>query len=290
MSKICDLHTHSCHSDGTLTPNELVKAAVEVGLSAVALTDHNTVSGLEEFISSAEKQDIIGIPGVEFSTEYKSYELHIIGLFTDPEKFPLITEFIGDFKQKKDLSNRALISALNNIGYEIDYESILDHTPDGYVNRAHIAKELVIRGYVPSVEVAFSTLLSEKCGLYKPPHRNGAIETIEFIKSISAVSVLAHPLLQLTVSELDEFLKLAVPHGLSAIETRYVEYSSEQMTISSSLAAKYGIMESGGSDFHGDIKPQRRLGVGHGDLSVPFEFYEKLSTFSSSNKKNGDKI
>ncbi len=276
MQKTCDLHTHSRFSDGTLTPDELVRAAKDKGISAIALTDHNTVSGLEEFIKSSLEHGIVGVPGVEFSTEYKSYELHIIGLFVKQESFKKITDFIGDFKKKKDDSNRALIAALKNAGYNIDYESILKHTPDGYVNRAHIAKELVVRGYVPSVEVAFSSLLNEKCGFYKPPRRNGATETIEFIKSISAVSVLAHPLLQLSEAELDEFLSLAVPRGLCAIETQYVEYTPKQRELSRALAQRHGILQSGGSDFHGDIKPQRLLGTGHGDLCIPFSFYEEL--------------
>ncbi len=281
MKKTCDFHTHSIYSDGSLTPDELVKASINAGLSAVALTDHNTVSGLSEFIASAEKHGIVGVPGVEFSTEYNDRELHILALFVRPEHFSLITKFIGDFKQKKDDSNRQLVCALKNAGFDVDYESILRYTPDGYVNRAHIARELVLRGYVPSVEVAFSSLLSEKCGYYKPPHRNNAFETVKFIKSISAVSVLAHPLLQLSPEELDEFLSLAVPCGLCAMETQYVEYTPNQRKLSEALVEKHGILQSGGSDFHGDTKPLRRLGVGHGDLCIPFEFYEKLCSHNT---------
>ncbi len=272
----CDLHTHTVHSDGTYTPHELAVAAKNAGLSAIALTDHNSVSGLEEFSRSAEAVGIEYATGVEFSTEYKGLELHVIGMFIHSYSYDAITEFIGDLKEMKNRANRELVARLLPLGYEIDYDMLLAKTPEGYVNRAHIAADMLKKGYVKSFNEAFEGVLSEGAGYYIPPRRRGFFETLDFISSIGAVSVLAHPLLQLSEDELSALLPEAIMHGLSAIETQYVKYTQEQRDFSSALAQKFGILESGGSDFHGENKPYQKLGVGMGELFVPYEFYEKL--------------
>ncbi len=274
--KICDLHTHTCHSDGTYTPRELIKAAKGTGLSAIALTDHNTVMGLEAFLSEAEHQGIEAAAGIEFSVEYGKHELHLIGMFIKPEHFGVVLDFIGDVTERKNEANRALIKKLADIGFDIDYDALLAATPDGYVNRAHIAAEMVRRGYTKNFNEAFDGYLSEKSGYYTPPKNPNLFDTLVFLCSIGAVSVLAHPLLQLSREELRALLPLAVEHGLCAIETLYAKYDGETREFSSSLAAEFSLLESGGSDFHGDNKPDQRLGVGTGDLAVPYAFYEKL--------------
>ncbi len=275
--KICDLHTHSIYSDGTLTPRELAELAKEAGVSAIALTDHNSVGGLCEFAENTERLGIIGVAGVEFSTEYRGVELHILGLFIDREHFAAVEEFVGRFKERKAQSNVILVENLSRAGYIVDLDGIKAKTPDGYVNRAHIAAELVKNGYVESVNEAFSKLLSEKNGFYQPPLRNGAMETIEFIRSIGGVSVLAHPFLQLDEQQLREFLGEAVGVGLDGMETEYSLYSRERIELSEQICDDFGILKSGGSDFHGANKPDRRIAVGNGNIIVPFEYYEKLA-------------
>lgn len=276
MKKICDLHTHSIYSDGTLTPTELVDAAIDAGLSAVALTDHNTVSGLDEFTLAAKNKNIFAVSGVEFSTDYRGRELHVLGLFVDKSSFDDITEFIGNFKQRKNESNIKLIERLNALGYGIDYVKLLEQTPDGYVNRAHIGADLVRRGKAENIGDAFDKLLSEKVGYYEPPRKNDVFETVGFIKSIGAVAVSAHPLLQLSRDELPAFLNEARKNGLDGVETQYSLYSAAQREYSSRVAADIGLCESGGSDFHGANKPLQKLATGLGDLHVPFDFYEQL--------------
>ena len=275
--KICDLHTHSIYSDGTLTPCELAELAKEANISAIALTDHNSVGGLDEFMEHTARLGIIGVAGVEFSTEYNGVELHILGLFITPEHFAAVREFVGRFTERKMQSNVTLVNNLARAGYVVDLDGIREKTPDGYVNRAHIAAELVKNGYVTSVNEAFSKLLSEKNGFYVPPLRNDAMETIEFIRSIGGISVLAHPFLQLDESELRLFLSSAVNHGLDGMETEYSLYSRELIGLSESIAEEFGILKSGGSDFHGSNKPDRKIAVGKGNILVPFEYYEKLA-------------
>ena len=274
--KICDFHTHTVHSDGTFSSSELIAEAKRIGLSAIALTDHNSVAGLDEFLSAARENGVEAAAGVEFSVDYEGEELHVIGLFIDREHYGAVMDFIGDLKEKKNEANRALVAKLRAIGFEIDYDALLEATPEGYVNRAHIAIDMLRRGYVGSVSEAFDTYLSEKSGYYRSPEKPGLFETIEFIDSIGAVSILAHPLLQLSREELRELLMEDGCRKLDAIETLYVKYSVEDREFSSALCRELSLLESGGSDFHGANKPGQELGVGRGDLLVPYEFFEAL--------------
>ncbi len=274
--KICDLHTHTVHSDGTYTSRELVDAALAAGISAIALTDHNSISGLNEFLCAARDAEIEAVAGVEFSVKYEDKELHLIGMFIRPEHFGAVAEFIGDVKERKNAANRALVAKLAKLGYDVDYDALIASTPDGYVNRAHIAAEMVRRGYTKSFNEAFEGFLVEKAGYYKPPKSPTLFDTLDLIRSIGAVSVLAHPLLQLEREELRSLLPEAIRHGLCAIETQYVKYSRETREFSSALTREFSLLESGGSDFHGANKPDSLLGIGRGDLKVPYSFYERL--------------
>jgi len=274
--KSCDLHTHTVHSDGTLTPRELVSEAKRIGLSAIALTDHNTTAGLDEFMRLAAENELEAAAGVEFSTEYDGRELHLIGLFIDPQHYSAVMEFIGDLKERKNQANRELIKKLGALGYEIDYDALIASTPDGYVNRAHIAVDMLRRGYVDTVSEAFDRFLSEKTGYYVSPQKPALFDTIEFIDSIGAVSILAHPLLQLSREELRALLLRDECRKLASIEVLYGKYSEEDRSFSWDLCRELSLLPSGGSDFHGENKPGQMLGTGKGDLLVPYEFYLRL--------------
>lgn len=268
----CDLHTHSVYSDGTLTPAELVAEAKKTGLSAIALTDHNTVAGLPTFISAAENTGVMAVPGVEFSTDYGNTELHILALFVRPEHYTPITNLLQEAAQRKEASNRALADALRNGGYLLDYDAIKANTPRGQVNRAHFAAELTRLGYTHTRQEAFETLLAPECGFYVPPARIGSLEAIRFIKSLGAVAVLAHPFFSLDEKALREFLPKAVAAGLDAMETAYSQYSPETTALAEAIAAEYGLKCSGGSDFHGANKPQISLGA----PGIPIEWLDEL--------------
>lgn len=268
----CDLHTHSVYSDGTLTPAELVAEAKKIGLSAIALTDHNTVAGLREFVSAAENSGVLAVPGVEFSTDYGNTELHILALFVRPDRYASITNLLEQAAQRKEASNRALADALRNRGYLLDYDAIKANTPRGQVNRAHFAAELTRLGYTHTRQEAFETLLAPESGFYVPPARISSLEAIRFIKSLGAVAILAHPFLSLDEKALREFLPMAISAGLDAMETAYSQYSPETTASAEGIAAEYGLKFSGGSDFHGTNKPQIPLGV----PSIPIEWLKEL--------------
>lgn len=269
MAVLCDLHTHSTFSDGTDTPTALVALAEERGLGAIALTDHNTVAGLPEFLEAAKGTSVRAIPGTEFSTDYRGTELHILGLFLKPEDFGVITERLEDYHRRKEQSNRCLVEKLNAAGYAIDYDRIKNSTPEGQVNRALIAAELTRLGYTESIQAAFKQLLSPKCGYYVPPTRPCPFETIRYIKSLGAVAVLAHPFLNLNEADLREFLKEAVPCGLDAMETLYSTYDEETTAAAKQVADDFGLLHSGGSDYHGGNKPHIQMGIGQGNLAIP---------------------
>lgn len=275
--KFCDLHTHSTYSDGTLTPAELVRLAEKIGLGAVALCDHNTVAGLPEFLAAGEGSPVKTVPGVEFSTDYKGGELHILGLLLKPECFSAVTQVTGEMLESKERSNRELVEGLGRAGIALDYEKIKAGTPGGQVNRAVIAAEMLRLGYVSSISEAFQLWLSEKRGLYRPAKRLDALETIRFIRSIGAVPVLAHPFLNLDEQGLRGFLPLAVAAGLAGMETYYPKFTPEQTAQAVFLAESFGLRKSGGSDFHGSIKPDIRLGTGRGDLAVPMAVLDELN-------------
>lgn len=277
MGKFCDLHTHSHYSDGTCAPAEIIAEAARQGLSAVALTDHNTVAGLPEFLAAARGGPVQAIPGVEISTAYGDKELHIVGLFLREEAFSAVTALLDSFNRKKEESNRLLIRNLNQAGFALDYEEICCTHPEGTVNRAVIAAALLEKGYVSSIQEAFQGVLSKKSGYYIPPERLGTFEAIAFLRSIGAVPVLAHPFLNLkTEAALRTFLREAIPHGLAAMETMYPAFSPETTDLARCIAREYGLKESGGSDFHGETKPHIRLGTGKGSLAVPAEFADSL--------------
>ena len=276
-----DLHTHTVHSDGSYTTAQLVLAAKEKNL-IIALTDHNTVSGLKEFIVVAERLGVKAVGGTELSCVYKGREFHLIGLFIEPGYYQDVENLCIEYHSLKEKSNIDLIGKLRDLGYDLNYAEIQRKNVNGRVNRAHIAAELLGKGYVTSIPEAFSSLLDEKCGIYIPPKRLALTDGIRFLRGIKAVPVLAHPLKEIDGEELEKMLPLLIDAGLLAIETMHSSYTDEQISVSKLIAEKYSLAESGGSDFHGVMKPGVELGVGKGNLNIEEEVYLKLLELKES--------
>ena len=274
MERYCDLHTHSVYSDGTYTPEQLLREAEERNLTALALTDHNTVNGLPDFLAANSRVE--AVPGVEFSTDYNGVELHILALYLKTEYFAQVTALMEDYHRRKDQSNADLVMALNRAGYQIDYDKIKASTPEGHVNRALIAAELTAMGYTESIKAAFKQLMQPKHGFYTPPRRHTPGEMLDIIHDLGAVSVLAHPYLNLKQDELAVFLEQATKHGLQGMEVYYSTYDEATTALALDTAAAFGLKKSGGSDFHGANKPDIRLGEGRGNLQIPAFWLEEL--------------
>lgn len=270
MAGFCDLHTHSLASDGSFTPRELLRLAEEAELSAIALTDHNTVAGLPEFLEAAKGSPVRAVPGIEFSTDWGDTELHIVALFVKPEHYGPINGLLAQARQWKLESNLALTESLQKAGIPIDYAKVRSRT-EGIPNRAHFAAELTEMGVTGSIKAAIHTLLSPKNGLYKPPKHPDALQTVDFIKDLGAVAVLAHPFLNLKEPRLREFLSEA--RHLDAMETLYADFTPELIQKARDIAKEFGLKESGGTDFHGANKPHIKLG----QLKVPTSILDELS-------------
>ncbi|MGN0114786.1 MAG: PHP domain-containing protein [Acutalibacteraceae bacterium] len=274
----CDLHTHSTFSDGTCTPALLIKMAEAAGLSAIALCDHNTINGLESFIRAAADSKVEAVPGIEITADFYGQEVHIVGLFIRPQFYERVNEFVSQIYLSKEQSNAELAERLNAAGLTVDFEEIKKAAKGGYVNRVHFANALVKSGYVGSVQEAFEKYLDDEKGYYIPAKRLDALEVVGFLDSISALPIIAHPLISLSYEDLLRFLTEAKPKGLAGLETNYSLYSEQQTTLAMEIAEQFGLLKSGGSDFHGDNKPNIKMGVGMGNMSVPTEYYEKMKS------------
>lgn len=269
--KYCDLHNHSNFSDGSNTPSELIEIAKSKGLSALALTDHNTIEGLKNFYEASQNQDINIVLGSELTCEYKGKEIHMLCMFIDLNRTQGIEKFIKSIRAIKRERNIELARNLSVDGYEIDFYE-LEKRFGNNINRAHFAKVLVETGKVESVEVAFNTILVEGGKYYKGSTRPCALDTISDIVSWGCVPVMAHPLLSLDKELLEEFLPLARQRGLVAIEVYYPKFDDAQIEYLKRQASKSDLLLSGGSDYHGSIKQ----GVEMGMASVPYSCYEHL--------------
>ena len=268
--EFCDLHNHSIYSDGTYTPKQLLEYAKEKGLLAIALTDHNSVDGACELEKYAKEIGVCAVVGSELTTEYLGKETHLLALFLSESAREKMKEFFKERKRLKEESNQCLAKALNEGGYKIDYEELKKRYKN--INRAHFAKRLVELGYVKTTKEAFDIVLKEGNGFYVSSPRPDLLSTIKWIRDIGAVPVLAHPLLSLEKEELEGLLPLAKEKGLAGFECYYRLFTKEQIQYLCALADKYGLVKSGGSDFHGGMKD----GVDMGYASVPYEAYLEL--------------
>lgn len=271
----CDLHTHSHFSDGSHSPAWLISRAKELNL-AIALTDHNTVSGLPEFLAEAEKQGVRAVPGIEFSTVCHGKELHLVGLFVAPAHFSYLESVAEDFHRRKAEANREMVRRLNDAGYEIDYDVLVSRSLTGNINRAHMANALVEKGYMTTPQEAFEKLLGDDLPIYVSCERLETAEAVRILRKIKAVPILAHPLQELTAEGLRKILPELMEAGLIGLETHHSSYDNATIEKALTIARDFGLLPSGGSDFHGRAKPDIRVGAGKGNLCIPVSFLDAL--------------
>ncbi|MDE6363901.1 MAG: Cof-type HAD-IIB family hydrolase [Lachnospiraceae bacterium] len=264
-----DLHVHSCRSDGTMTPRELVDYAIEKGLKAMALTDHDTVDGLDEILEYAKEKPVEIIPGIEYSTEYNHRDVHIVGLFID-YKAPVFLEYLTRFKQSRTDRNHKLCANLQSAGIDITYEALLEAYPDAVITRAHYAGYLLEQGYVKSRNEAFERYLGDHTPYFVHREKITPEEVIDVTLKAGGIPVLAHPTLyKLGREQLELLVRRLTEAGLMGMECYYSTYTPSEARQMEELAERYRLLPSGGSDFHGGAKPGLDLGVGYGRLCVP---------------------
>jgi predicted metal-dependent phosphoesterase TrpH len=282
MDQIIDLHTHSTASDGSMSPAELVKHAKSVGLAAVALTDHDTVDGIGEALEEGKRIGIEVIPGIEISVKYKP-EMHILGLFPNGENYEKIRHELTAIKQGRDIRNRKIIKRLNELDINITEEEVRNVAMGDITGRPHIARVLVAKGYVGSIDEAFDKYLSRDGLAYFQRFEMEPADGIKAIRNAGGLPVIAHPIfLRKGYDEMDYLLKELKGYGLDGIEAYYSENSKEDTGNFLRLAIKHELVVTGGSDFHGSFKSGIELGSGRGGLKVPYELLEKLKAYHIS--------
>lgn len=271
-----DLHIHSTASDGSASPSEIVSLAMSIGLRGVALTDHDTVSGLDEFIDAAAGKDITAIPGLEVSSLLFNKEVHILGFFIDHRNAEL-DAFLKTIRASRDVRNTVILQKLQAMGYQISPEELMEVAAGESVGRPHFASILVRKGYFEKPQDVFDKCLKRGTRAYTDRILPSPEETIRTIHNAGGIAVWAHPANGFTGrSQIKKYLKRLVGMGLDGIEAYYSLFSEAQTKMLLELAADENIIVTGGSDYHGMNQPSIELGTGAGDLKVPASVLENM--------------
>ncbi len=283
-----DLHTHSTASDGTASPAEVVRLAAAAGLSAVALTDHDTVEGLDEAAAEAERSGVRLVRGCEISCDTGGRvpgTMHLLVYFLDASAGeadddlaarPLPARFRW-LQQARNARNERIVAVLGDHGIDVSLDEVLAEAGDGSVGRPHVAAVLVRTGAVSSVDEAFEVWLGKGRPAYVERERLGIGEALALAEASGGITSVAHPdSLGLTADALDAFVGELAAAGLDALEAVYGRYSPAERMAFTDLAARHDLAITGGSDFHGVYKPDLSVGTGTGDLVVPDELLEAM--------------
>lgn len=276
MNRIIDLHVHTAASDGSMSPSALVRHAFAMGLSAVAITDHDTVAGLPEAINAACKIGFEVVRGVEISAEFNT-EMHLLGYFFRDPGLSLL-KVLDDLKARRDERNPKIIRKLNDMGFDMNIGDVLAEAKGKIAGRPHIAAVMIKKGYAANVTEAFDKYLASGRPAYFKKDKLKPEEGIKEIITAGGIPVLAHPkYLNLSMENTGLLLGMLVSAGLKGIEAIYPDHSPGETADYISLAARHNLLVTGGSDFHGSFKPDIAIGKGRGNLNIPYELLERLA-------------
>ena len=265
---LIDLHTHSTASDGSDDPAEIPRLAAAAGCSAVALTDHDTLEGIAEAQAVAEKVGVELVPGCELSCEVREGTMHMLVYFLEPGEGPLQDRLVELQRIRSDRNHR-MVDRLRQLGMDVTYDELATEAGGRGVGRPHAAAVLMRKGYVTSVPEAFDRFLAKGKPGYVEKERLSPREAVELARRSDAVPVLAHPFtLGRTVKGLGSVVEELAGFGLGGMECLYSRYSPDEREALARLAQRNRLVPTGGSDHHGTYKPDLRVGVGAGDLSV----------------------
>lgn len=271
-----DLHVHSTASDGTLSPSQVVRLAASLGLQSIALTDHDTVSGINEALDESKKTGIEVIPGVELSCVYRDKEIHILGLFVRHED-PSFLSALENLLAVRQQRNEEMIRRFQADGFPVTRQALTAGNPHTVITRAHFARLLTEKGITDSMGEAFQKYL-QYGGKYCP--RKDLITPEQALKVLTdnkAFPVLAHPCqYKLGWSQTETLISHLALLGMRGLEVYHSSHSQEESQRLRILASQYGLLPTGGSDFHGTNKPDISLGTGRGSLNLPASLLEDI--------------
>lgn len=270
-----DLHIHSTFSDGTLTPFQLVEMAKTKGLKAIALTDHDTTEGVAEAMSAGEHFEFEVLSGIEFGVIHKDTHFHLLGYGFDHSDSVLLAA-LGEIQANRQDRNIQMIKKLQGFGIAITFDEVAEKSQFGQTGRPHIAQVLVQKKLARSIDDAFARFLKRGAIAYVPRKVLGAKEAIDLIHGAGGIAVLAHPVtIATSIQNLVPLLNILVDAGLDGVEAYYPIHSSKHRKHICSLADRYGLVVTGGSDYHGDIRPGTTLAGGK-NVYVPLEVLEQV--------------
>lgn len=272
-----DLHSHSTASDGSVEPSALVRLAVEQGLTTLALTDHDTQEGIEEARAATAGTDLELIAGTELSLEYDAGGMHLLVLWLEPGSGPLQSR-LATLRQWRNRRNEQIVAALSELGMPMTIDEVTEEAGSGSVGRPHIAAVMMAKGYVESIEEAFEHWLAAGKPAYWSRPRLRPEEAIQLALESGGVPILAHPhTLNINrAAEMADLLTELREAGLVGLEAIYSSYRQHERDGYADLARRFGLVPSGGSDYHGSYKPGLDLGRGYGDLVVPDSVLDDL--------------
>ncbi len=275
MSRL-DLHVHTTHSDGSSTPAEVVGLAHKAGVTALAITDHDIMTGVAEATVTGQQLGIEIIPGVEISSMLGDSELHVLGYFLDPQEAGL-NERLTVLRESRHRRNPQIIDRLQALGIDITYQEVLALAGTGSVGRPHIARILMGKGVVATAKEAFDRFLAADRPAYVPRILPSPAEAIQWIKAAKGLAVLAHPTwVKTTEGTLTDLVRQLKADGLDGVEVHYSTHTARQTREYLGLARQLGLLVTGGSDFHGLTKPDIAVGIGKGTLHIPDTLLPKL--------------
>lgn len=276
MNQYIDLHTHSIASDSLLTPTELVRYAAEKGLAAIALTDHDTTSGLKEAMEEGERIGLEVIPGIEITTLVDGCDVHIIGLLFDPEN-PGLHAHIAEMAKSRARRNEQMIAQLAAAGIDICPED-MERYGDRQISKGHIAAVLIRRGYAKDLKDALDRYMRKGRVGYVRRKTPPAEVCISLIHRAGGLAFVAH-INQIDLADPEHSIDICsrlLEAGADGLETKYCEYDAFWEEQAEALARRYNVLRSGGSDFHGAIKKDLDLGTGYGNLRVPLSYLDAI--------------
>ncbi len=272
-----DLHTHTTFSDGSYTPAELVTAAAELGLSAVAVTDHDTVGGLPEALAAGRRLGFHVVPGVEINLEHEHATMDMLGYFLHGGPGAELDDELARLRCYRNERNARIVARLAELGMPLAAVELRAATGDGAVGRPHIGLALMRRGYVTSVAEAFRLYLRRGAPAWVDRRRLSLHAAVELLRASGGVAVLAHPGLIHSERGLDRIVCDAAQAGVVGLECYHPAHDEETIAACLRLASRFDLVVTGGSDFHGAVKPQVRLGIGPGGMSLPDELLTSLT-------------
>lgn len=277
-----DLHIHSTASDGSLTPFEILQLAQKLNLGAIAITDHDSLDGSKEAYQAGIPGSIKFLSGVEISAAYppflsRSGSFHLLGYAIRLDDRAL-NQSLSKLRQARKNRNPEILKRLERLGYSLTLAEIRKVVGEGQLGRPHIARAMVKKGYVASVDEAFDNFLGTDKPAYVNKYRIDCIQAVQAITDAGGIPVLAHPgLLNIDdESTLKQFISNLKEIGIRGIEVYYPEHSARQTETYAKFARQFDLLMTGGTDFHGKILPEIKLGSGKGNFFVPYELYEKL--------------